>query len=439
MQTNHSVAHTAMDHLTECDLPAGRIRFCRKAGLIYATGIPYARAGRWQLPQAFPSGPVNALMWAKGCPQLPVARLDAALPDAFDRIRFDEACLELSVTAPENADGLPVMVWLHGGSYESGAGDMAVFDPSVLVTEQRIVVVSVTYRLGLFGWLSGDGRPANLGAWDVIAALKWVAGNIAHLGGDPGQVTLFGQSSGGDLVARLMVVDETRGLFHRAIVQSAPLALQLGSSGMRRVMRRVARGLDRHHATTMELLTCQARIRRAVRRYGLAGQMPFGIEFGAAPFPSEEGLDAAYRKSAPHIPVLIGHLRDEAALFIPPVSQSILQLFEPARRRIVKYLTGRLYAGPARLFARRHAAAGGKVMRYVIDWGRGAYGAAHLAELALLFPAQDWIGSPLVPAGISPEELIRAGKPLRRLWAGFARGESVAENVPGIIRFLHDG
>ena len=122
-----------------------------------------------------------------------------------------------------DGERLPVMVWLHGGSYTSGSGDLAIFDPAVLVAETRVIVVSVTYRLGLFGYLStSTGRPANLGLLDQIEAFRWVQRNIASFGGDPGRVTAFGQSAGGDAVAHLMATPDAASLFQRAIIQSAP-------------------------------------------------------------------------------------------------------------------------------------------------------------------------------------------------------------------------
>lgn len=417
------------------ETPAGRFGASLSDGLLRASGIPYASSNRWEMPQQLPFLDMMATMPARACPQLPIPRLDMTLPSAFRGLEFSENCLDLSITAPEGCHGLPVVVWLHGGSYESGAADMAVFDPSVLVAEERVVFVSVSYRLGIFGWLSGDGRPANLGAFDVIAALRWIARNIEGFGGDPGRVTLFGQSSGGDLAARLMVCDAARGLFHRVIVQSAPLDLPLRAGRMRRVMRRAAAGLDRD-AADADLLARQQQIRRAARRFGLAGQMPFGVEFGAAPFPPEETLAEKHAASAPEVNVLIGHMRDEAGLFLPPPERRLGRLMEPLRRVAVRRLTRRLYAEPARRFADRHAGAGGQVARFVIDWGHGAFGAAHLADLPLILPGPDWLGTPLLPPEMTLEELIAAGQPLRALWAGFARDGRIGEDVPGIVRIL---
>ena len=416
------------------EVPAGRITARRMGDILHAQGIPYAKAGRWELPQPLPAIEIIADHPARACPQLPIPRLDAALPGAFAGLEFDENCLDLTITAPVNAQRLPVIVWLHGGSYESGAADMPVFDPSVLVCEQQVVVVSVGYRLGLFGWLSGDGRPANLGAWDVIAALGWIARNIACFGGNPDCVTLFGQSSGGDLAARLIASEPADGLFHRAIIQSAPLALSLHADRMRQAMRRAA-GPMTTAMTVDALLARQAHIRRATRRFGLSGQMPFGIEFGASPFPLEPELAARQSVAAPRVDVMIGHVRDEAALFLPP-PVTPRKLTDPFRRMAVRALTQRIYAAPAHAYARRHVQAGGQAARFVIDWGHGQLGAAHLADLPLIFPGDDWIGTPLLGPGMNTAELIAQGACLRAIWAGFARDGRGGRDVPGIIRFL---
>ncbi|WBU54028.1 carboxylesterase family protein [Paracoccus sp. SCSIO 75233] len=418
------------------ETPSGRILARMHDGLIRATAIPYARAGRWQPPQPVEAADRDAAKgWSPACPQLRIPRLEAALPDPFGQLSFDENCLNLSVTAPSGGRDLPVMVWLHGGSYESGAGDMAVFDPAALVREQQVIVVAVTYRLGLLGWLSDGGRPGNLGALDVIAALRWISRNIASFGGDPGNVTLFGQSSGGDMAARLMVADGAEGLFHRVIIQSAPLALPLGRSRMRRAMQRTA-GEIATDAPVGAVLARQSAVLRAARRFGLGGQMPFGPEFGLAPFPAEPELKAAHAAVAPRLPVLIGHTRDEAALFLPPPERLLGRLADPARRIVVSALTSRLYGHPARHFAWRHMAAGGQATRFVIEWGGGAFGRAHLSELPLLFPGPDWIGTPLVPEEMDLDELTRTGAALRRIWAGFARNGVTGETLPGLIRFV---
>jgi para-nitrobenzyl esterase len=129
----------------------------------------------------------------------------------------NEDCLMLNVWTPARTQRakLPVMVWIHGGGFVFGTSNIALMDGTELA-KQGVVVVSMNYRLGVFGFL-GSG---NYGLMDQIAALEWVQRNIAVFGGDPGNVTIFGESAGGSSVAYLMVSPRAKGLFHRAICQS---------------------------------------------------------------------------------------------------------------------------------------------------------------------------------------------------------------------------
>ena len=140
-----------------------------------------------------------------------------------------EDCLTLNVWTPTERTGpLPVMVWIHGGGYNNGSGTPPLYDGTRLA-RRGVVVVTINYRLGRLGFFDHPalaaertaGEPAgNYGVMDQIAALQWVRANIAAFGGDPGQVTIFGESAGGAAVTQLMVAPAARGLFHRAVVQS---------------------------------------------------------------------------------------------------------------------------------------------------------------------------------------------------------------------------
>ncbi|GGL35139.1 carboxylesterase/lipase family protein [Caulobacter rhizosphaerae] len=138
-----------------------------------------------------------------------------------------EDCLTLNIWAPAAAKRAPVMVWIHGGGFINGSGTAALYDGDALA-RQGVVVVTLNYRLGRFGFfahpaLSEGPRPemsGNYGLMDIIAALGWVRDNIARVGGDPGHVTIFGESAGGVAVNDLMVSPLARGLFTRAIVES---------------------------------------------------------------------------------------------------------------------------------------------------------------------------------------------------------------------------
>ena len=122
----------------------------------------------------------------------------------------------------------PVMVWLHGGGFAGGSGNWLLYEGTNLARKEDVVVVSVTHRLNLFGFLHlsnfGAGekwaRSSNVGMQDIVAALGWIKDNIAAFGGNPGNVTVFGQSGGGSKVTTLMAMPSAKGLFHRAIAMS---------------------------------------------------------------------------------------------------------------------------------------------------------------------------------------------------------------------------
>ncbi len=140
-----------------------------------------------------------------------------------------EDCLTLNIWRPvARGASLPVMVWIHGGGYNNGSGTPALYDGSNLA-RRGVVLVTINYRLGRLGFFDHPslavervaGEPAaNYGVMDQIAALEWVRDNIAAFGGDPGQVTIFGESAGAVAVTQLMIAPRARGLFHRAVVQS---------------------------------------------------------------------------------------------------------------------------------------------------------------------------------------------------------------------------
>jgi para-nitrobenzyl esterase len=362
-------------------------------------------------------------------------------------VAYDEDCLRLSVTLPADVgseERLPVLVWIHGGSYVSGAGDLAFYDPVHLVAEQRVVVVSVTYRLGLFGFLGNEknGTPSNLGLLDLREALCWVQRNIASFGGDPACVTLLGHSSGGDAAAHLMIAQGTRGLFRRVILHSAPLGLSRNRHSLTQAMA-AAVGTLASSASADEVLAREPRARAAARWYGLKSGMPFGTQYGAYPLPAEADVDDAWRTAAPSIDVLIGDTAEERRFFaiIDPKFNWLLNLpllGRPAIRLLVRAGSHQIYSGPATVFARRHAQAGGRAYRFTFLYRApdSAFGAAHTIDLPLLFGTQQtWAGVPLLGQA-KWEEVHEAGRQVRQLWADFARTGILPAQVvvPGVLR-----
>lgn len=134
--------------------------------------------------------------------------------------RLGDECLNLNVWTPSvGAGGLPVMVWIHGGAFTRGSNAAPMYNGSAFA-RNGVVLVSINYRLGIFGYTVLDGAPTNLGMRDQLAALEWVRENIAAFGGDPDNVTIFGESAGGMSVANLMPSPAAQGLFSKAIVES---------------------------------------------------------------------------------------------------------------------------------------------------------------------------------------------------------------------------
>jgi para-nitrobenzyl esterase len=196
-----------------------------------AYGAPTGGINRFMPPQkAAPwSGVREATRIGPRCPQPPTPGLMPEEAVDLDYGPMSEDCLYLNVWTAgiDSAAKRPVMVWFHGGGYAVGSGGSVRYDGANLARKRDIVVVTVNHRLNAFGFLDlssiGGAKFAgsgNIGMLDIVAALEWVRDNIANFGGDPGNVTVFGESGGGGKVSTLMAMPAAKGLFHRAIAQS---------------------------------------------------------------------------------------------------------------------------------------------------------------------------------------------------------------------------
>jgi para-nitrobenzyl esterase len=395
-------------------------------GLLRARGVPYGAAARFQAPapaawagvrQATEPGPV--------CPQLP-SRL-GLMGSVVDGLRQDEDCLVLSVAAPTGAVRLPVMVWFHGGAYRTGAGEAPKYDPAKLVREGQVVVVNVNYRLGLFGYLTPQGQD-NLGLLDQLLALRWVRDNIAAFGGDPEQVTIFGQSAGGDSVLSLMLAPEANGLFHRAIMQSAPLGLRDNRDRMTAALRATAQaalGPNPDAASVDDMLAAQASAAGAAQRFGQLSGMPFSPVLGQPPLPPATEVPARLAEAAQRVELLVGTTKDDASPFVTtnPKAQQLNRLGATGRallRRITNRVTDRVFAAPAKALADTWRQHGGAVATYRFDWApAGApLGACHCIELPFLFGTDEaWADAPMLN-GQQADPTI--GMDMRQAWTSFA-------------------
>ncbi len=333
--------------------PAGTFRGLVREGVRSWRGIRYAEAPtgdrRWRDPVAAATADceVDATAFGPACPQVRTPAI--ALGD--DAV-LDEDCLSLNVWAPgtDTAAARPVMVWIHGGAYTFGASSQQMYDATSIVDRGDVVVVTVNYRLAAFGFLdlSGllpdGGFDRNLALKDVLLALRWVQGNIAAFGGDPGRVTVFGESAGGGLVTTLLATPSAAGLFHRAIAQSSPASSMYGVDRARDVAERFTRelGIDTTDAAAAAAALRAASADRLVAA-GMAvyaqvpDEAPGTLAF--APIVDGELLPEApatvlHEGRGLPVPLIIGTNKDEASLFkfmksplIPITEERIMKMF----------------------------------------------------------------------------------------------------------------
>lgn len=315
------------------EVAGGRVRGRELDGVWAYSGIPYARSPegpfRWRPPQPPEpwSGVRDALDFGPIAPQSPPIP-GIAVPG--DPVAQDEDCLTLNVWTPA-PDGRPrpVMVWIHGGGFTSGTGAGLLYRGGDLVRHGDVVVVTVNYRLGALGFLGhpalveGSPAPEAVGNWgllDQVAALRWVRDHIAGFGGDPGNVTIFGESAGGMSISALLGAPSARGLFHRAIIQSGPpYTHSLARAG--RAAEDLAKGLGIGEITRAVLESVPAADLVAVTQ-ALQNRTP---PPGELPLPFLPVVDGAFLPRRPEeavaagemaeVPLLVGTNRDELTFF----------------------------------------------------------------------------------------------------------------------------
>ena len=216
----------------ELETPFGRLRGARSDGVTAYRRVPYAEAPvgprRFEMPTAAPrwDGVRDATAPGPVPPQNP-SRLDVVM-GTYDAEQSED-CLHLDIwTRHAEGAGAPVLVFIHGGAFMTGGGSLPCYDGAVLAKENGLVVVNITYRLGIFGFFPHAGLgELNLGLHDQVAALRWIAQAISAFGGDPQRITVIGQSAGGFSIAALAATEHGPGLFKRAILMSAPVGIAL--------------------------------------------------------------------------------------------------------------------------------------------------------------------------------------------------------------------
>ncbi|WP_080776762.1 carboxylesterase family protein [Chryseobacterium phocaeense] len=418
----------------------GKIIALKENGVIKAKSIRYARSERFQKPVPEQPSPKELIFPDKTpvCPQVISQLVEKMIGTThIENFDPDESTQYLSVIRPEHItenEKLPVVVWIHGGSHEIGCGDLPTSDPSDWVKEQQVIVVTVSYRLGLFGFLGGDeSRPPNLGLFDIIEALKWIKNYISEFGGAAENVTLLAQSSGGDAIAHLMISEGVEDLFQRVIIQSAPLGLRHKRQKMSAEFLRKTEPL-KDEADVLRMMDEYRKFVPSVLKYGLKAAMPFGVQYGFPPLCREEETVDQWKANARKYDVLIGLNNDETAFYLK-TSEAMNKYFGTGMglkimNKTVEKTTEFIYGNPARIFAENYAKAGGNVYLFRIHSGSQDYhiGAPHCIDLPLIFGNEQAWKSAEMLKDIPWAFIHENGKKLRALWAEFARNGSISDD-----------
>jgi para-nitrobenzyl esterase len=398
-------------------------------------GVPFAEAPigslRWHAPQPLMTKAKrrDTTAFAPACMQdmrildwyRYVAETFGGSADYYPDLEVSEDCLYLNVWTPtlDSAAGLPVMVWVHGGSNRSGWS----FEPNYQghkLAQEGVVVISIAYRQGLFGFISHadmnpEGPVANFGLWDIVASLQWIRQNVARFGGDPNRVTLFGESAGAQDILALMFAGPAQDLFHRAILEStAGFGIDRMSSlaDEQARMRGFAQSVSPHDTSLAALRALPAAelLERYEQDYGSYYHSP-ALDGQLFVKPVWESVRAA---EFPDIPVIIGTNQDEWYDFLPDdiswpdvVEIANAEWLEDAEQALAlvrneddpqragdRLSTASNMLCPSQAFARHMTAAGQDAWMYYFtrireDQGGAALRAFHGAEYAYPFGTHD--------------------------------------------------
>lgn len=442
---------------------AGDMRGAWDGDIRVFRGVPYAAPPvgplRFAPPQPMPawSGIRDATVDGPIAPQ-GRSRLAHVMGD-FERPQSED-CLTLTLWAPRTTEHerRPVLVWIHGGAFSSGAGSLPWYAGERFAAADGIVAVSINYRLGALGFLHLPGvSDGNLGLRDQVAALQWVRANIRAFGGDPENVTVVGQSAGAGSIAALLTMPPAGGLFRRAIMQSTPF----GRTARRREeAERIGRrflelcGLkdgERERLKTLPvaaLLTAQGEIGRLEKKFADAAA-PFGLTIDGTTIPGDiaPALDGG---TGAQVDIMIGTTREEMMAFYcrdpevlnaaPAAVSGVFEGFFKGEARAVEetirrtraartgaavleaLFTDRVFLAGTLRFAEARSRQGRPAYVYQFDWAPpGGLLACHCIEIPFVFDnLANWADAPMLK-GADPAELAGLTQAMHRAWAAFAR------------------
>jgi para-nitrobenzyl esterase len=466
---------------------SGRVSGVTSNGVHVFKGIPYgastAGANRFMPPRKPEpwTGVREAIAYAGRSPQAAAGAQRPELATVWgpvDTLPVGEDCLTLHVWTPAlDSAKRPVMVWLHGGAFSYGSANSPRYDSTNLARRNDVVVIAVNHRLNVFGHLDlsqvGGERFAqsgNVGLLDLVLALEWVREHAQRFGGDPGNVTIFGQSGGGGKVSALLAMPAAKGLFHKAIVQSgASVRFAERERTMRladAVLKHLGLGprqLDALQALPLERLQeavapAQATLPRP--RYPLLDRYNFGPVIDGSLLPSQPFDPAAPSVSA-DVPIMIGGTKDESAIFLAPddavwnrtvteddlrkriaavagdATDALLTYYkrrDPTATpsdRLITALTASNFGVRSVLLAERKATVGkAPVWMYSFDWETPVFGgrlkAPHSVDVPFVFDTLQMIGE----AHRTPRAQALADR-VSKTWATFARsGDPANDAIP---------
>jgi para-nitrobenzyl esterase len=497
--TTLGAAFARADDATTAETVSGKIRGIRSGELHVFKGIPYgastAGANRFMPPHKPEpwAGVRDAIAYAGRSPQAGAGAQRPELATVWgprDNLPVGEDCLTLNVWTPAlDTAKRPVMVWLHGGAFSYGSANSPWYDGSSLARRNDIVVVSVNHRLNIFGHLdlsaTGDERfaaSANAGVLDLVAALAWVREHAAGFGGDPGNVTIFGQSGGGGKVSALLAMPSAKGLFHKAIIQSGASVRFAERERTTRLADAVLKQLELGpHPSRGQLDTLQAlpiaRLTETIAlaqktlppaRHALLDRYNFGPVIDGQVLPAHP-FDPAATALSDDVPVMMGGTKDESAIFLAPddavwnrtLSEEELRkriaavagdatdsLLAYYKRRdaaatpadlLITGLTAANFQVRSTVLAERQAQRGkAAVWMYRFDWETPAFGgrlkSPHSMDVPFVFDTLGVIGEPhRKPHAQDLADRVSA------TWASFARnGDPGNKSIPAWPAYTAD-